>query len=93
MTRHTSTRGPRAAGLGSRSLRWARGGLVALALAGGLAPAAARAEEEDDAPDGRLEGYASKVAYDKSSTVLTWFLFFLLMSIGLSALFKTAKRE
>lgn len=77
----------------SRLLRWGRGGLLALALlAGGLTPSAARAEEEDEAPDGRLEGYANKVE-QKSSNVLTWFLFFTLVLIGLSSLFKTAKRE
>ena len=91
MTRHAIEN---AGGRGGRLPRWGRGAALALVLIVGLlSPSAARAEEEDEAPDGRLEGYPTKVAYEKSSTVLTWFLFFILLVVGLTSLFKTAKRE
>lgn len=106
MTRPDTTRcpsdpAPRTAGRRARLAGWARRGLVAVALAagaGGLsAPAAFAAAskeiEPSEAPDGRLEGYATNVAYEKSSTVLTWFLFFFLVLVGVTALFRTAKRE
>jgi hypothetical protein len=54
-------------------------------------PALALAQEESDV-DGRLEGYSTKVAMEGGGTGLTWIAFFVLAVVGVSALFKSAKR-
>ncbi|QOV90312.1 hypothetical protein IPV69_02775 [Humisphaera borealis] len=43
--------------------------------------------------DGRLFGYEATVGIEKDSTTPLWFVYFILVVIGCSALFKTAKRE
>ena len=43
--------------------------------------------------DGRLVGYESTVGIEKDSTTPLWFVYFFLVVVGCSALFKTAKRE
>ena len=58
-----------------------------------LAFAAQTVDEEAEGRDGRLEGYAQKVAMDTGGMGLTWLGFILLAVIGVSALFKSAKRS
>ena len=53
----------------------------------------AAAEEEVEGRDARLEGYANKVAMDTGGLGLTWIMFIVLAVIGVSALFKSAKRS
>jgi hypothetical protein len=43
--------------------------------------------------DGRLFGYPANVGIEKDSTTPLWFVYFFLVVVGCSALFKTAKRE
>jgi hypothetical protein len=50
-------------------------------------------DEEGERRDARLEGYATKVAMDTGGLGLTWIAFILLAVIGVSALFKSAKRS
>jgi hypothetical protein len=50
-------------------------------------------DEEGEKRDGRLEGYAQKVAMDSGGLGLTWIAFIVLAVIGVSALFKSAKRS
>ena len=57
-----------------------------------LAFAAAAYDEADEVRDARLEGYANKVAMDTGGMGLTWIGFVVLAVIGVSALFKSAKR-
>jgi hypothetical protein len=58
-----------------------------------LAFAAQTADEEGEVRDARLEGYTQKVAMDTGGMGLTWLGFILLAVIGVSALFKSAKRS
>ena len=53
----------------------------------------AQQDEEGERRDARLEGYATKVAMDSGGLGLTWIAFVLLAVIGVSALFKSAKRS
>ena len=64
---------------------------AALALAGAAAPPAAAQEVETEI-DGRLAGYEKQVDVE-DSTALTWLLFAFLAVVGLSVLFKDAKRS
>ena len=57
-----------------------------------LAFAAQAYDEEAEARDARLEGYANKVAMDTGGMGLTWIGFVVLAVIGVSAMFKSAKR-
>ena len=58
-----------------------------------LAFAAQTVDEEGEVRDGRLEGYTQKVAMDTGGMGLTWLGFVILAVIGVSALFKSAKRS
>lgn len=82
-------------GRAARRTRRLRAALVAVTLAlGTLAPATARAADNDDDMDGRMAGYTGKkVAIEKSSTTLTFFLFLGLTVVGCVPLFKNAKRD
>ena len=53
----------------------------------------AQQDEEGESRDARLEGYGTKVAMDTGGLGLTWIAFILLAVIGVSALFKSAKRS
>ena len=53
----------------------------------------AQQDEEGESRDARLEGYATKVAMDTGRLGLTWIGFIVLAVIGVSALFKSAKRS
>jgi hypothetical protein len=53
----------------------------------------AQQDEEGEKRDARLEGYATKVAMDTGGLGLTWIAFIVLAVIGVSALFKSAKRS
>ncbi len=48
--------------------------------------------DEKTIVDARYEGYASNVTLDGGSTALTWLLFIFLAVLGLSVLFKDARR-
>ena len=54
-------------------------------------PVAALAQDEEQSPDARLEGYAQAVTLD-GSTALTWVLFIILAVVALGGMFKDAKR-
>jgi len=71
-------------------------GTVLVALLPLLIPAATFAASEDptELREARLEGYTSKVMLQEpGSTGLTWLLLVLLGILGLSVLFKDAKRS
>jgi hypothetical protein len=53
----------------------------------------AQQDEEGERRDARLEGYGTKVAMDTGGLGLTWIAFVILAVIGVSALFKSAKRS
>jgi hypothetical protein len=53
----------------------------------------AQVDEEGEKRDARLEGYGQKVAMDTGGLGLTWIAFIILAVIGVSALFKSAKRS
>jgi hypothetical protein len=55
-------------------------------------PVLAFAQEDAEGREGRLEGYTVQVAVERGGTGLTWIAFFFLAMIGVSALFKSAKR-
>ena len=57
-----------------------------------LAPSTALAQEEGDQRDARLEGYGQRVSVVNDSTALIWLLFIFVGAIGLSVLFRDAKR-
>lgn len=89
-TPHTPTvRNDRTAGRLSLPRRWLVAGVLALGTL--AAPAAVSAQEEDET-DGRLAGYQNEMKVENDSTALTWLLFVFLGIVGLSVLFKDAKR-
>lgn len=61
------------------------------------APARVSASSSDDSEsksyDARLEGYASKVTVDSSSTALTWLLVIILGGICVAVMFMNPKRS
>jgi hypothetical protein len=68
--------------------------LCALAPLAGLQVVAsdAAAQEAEVLTDARLEGYAGDVKVENDSTALAWLFFVFLAVLGLSPLFKDAKR-
>jgi len=89
---------PAAPSLSRRLWRLMRPLVLVLALGISVAtPVQVRAADkidEDTELDGRLFGYESRVSIgDKDSTTPLWFVYFFLVVVGCSAMFKTAKRE
>ncbi len=79
-----------------RSLRRRMVALTPLVSAGICTTASAQPGggiDKDTELDGRLFGYDAKVAIEKDSTTPLWFVYFFLVVVGCSAMFKTAKRE
>jgi hypothetical protein len=67
--------------------------VAGLSLAGLFAPASALAQDEPEiATDARLEGFDGNVKVENESTALSWLFFIFLAVVGLSPLFKDAKR-
>ena len=70
--------------------------LLAVTLSAGAflaAPSAAMAQDDEESGvDPRIEGYPVQTALEDSSAALTWALFGLMLVVGLSVLFKNAKR-
>ena len=56
-------------------------------------PAGALAQEAEIETDGRLENFNGVVKVENDSTALTWLFFIFLAVVGLSPLFKDAKRS
>ena len=74
----------------------ARRTLLAVTLSASMvlaAPSAAMAQDDEvSGVDPRIEGYSKPTALEDSSAALTWALFGTMLVIGLSVLFKNAKR-
>src|SRR5436305_1578838 len=84
--------------------RWAAGAALLALLSGAPMAAAAPAPDENEARDGRLEGFTSKdttsngqanvpVALEKSGTGMSYIMFGVLTVISIGVLFKDAKRS
>lgn len=94
MTGRTLTTTP---GGATSSAAWRRFGfagarLLVLLVVGFACPLAALAQDVDVEHDARIEGYQTPLALDGSSA-LTWMLFVALAVVGVSVLFKNAKRS
>jgi hypothetical protein len=83
----------------SQSMHRFKAMLLAICLAMTIlaaAPSHALANNSGDEPepyDARIQGYASTVQLDSSSTALTWVLLIILGVLCLGVLFKDAKRS
>lgn len=82
---------------GRRIVRVAGMAVLTMALFLGLGQSSAYAARDGIDPntemDARLFGYERTVGIEKDSTAPLWFVYFFLVVVGCSALFKTAKRE
>lgn len=80
-----------------RTMHWLRRAMISLALLVGAGASfsvhAQQGIDKDTELDGRLFGYDAKVEIEKDSTTPLWFVYFFLVVVGCSAMFKTAKRE